>query len=83
METVMKEQGSGQNIDFQQTLLLSTKQYDDRVFLKTGFTDKEVRRAIHKHGIYNQRLAQHNREKSLGGENIQELFAKREAMKKA
>jgi len=51
------------------------------MYLKLGFTDKEVKRAIHKFGIYNQRLAKHNREKSLGGENVQELFARREAQK--
>ena len=28
-----------------------------------------------------KRLAKHNREKSLGGENVQELFARREAQK--
>mmetsp|Transcript_32862 Transcript_32862/g.50240 ORF Transcript_32862/g.50240 Transcript_32862/m.50240 type:complete len:82 (+) Transcript_32862:774-1019(+) len=30
--------------------------FDDRMYLKTGFTGKDLQRAIMKHGIYEERM---------------------------
>ena len=50
-------QGAGQgNFDLEQTVLLNKTMFEDKMYIKTGFSGKDLQRAIHVHGIYAERM---------------------------
>ena len=42
----------------EQTVLLNKTMFDDKMYLRTGLTGKDLARAIKKHGIYDTKIAQ-------------------------
>ena len=46
------------NFDFESTVLLNRTMFDDKMMIRTGFSGKDLQRAIIKHGIYDQRMKQ-------------------------
>jgi len=52
----MQSQNSNAKFDFEQTVLLNRTMFDDKMYLKTGYTGKDLQRAIMKHGIYDERM---------------------------
>ena len=49
-------QVDGQNYDLEQTVLLNKTMFDDKMYLKTGFTGKDLQRAVRKYGIYDRKM---------------------------
>lgn len=52
----MERAQDGGAFDFEQTVLLNRTMFDDKMYLKTGFSGKDLERAIHKFGIYAERM---------------------------
>mmetsp|Transcript_3746 Transcript_3746/g.6389 ORF Transcript_3746/g.6389 Transcript_3746/m.6389 type:complete len:118 (+) Transcript_3746:576-929(+) len=46
----------GQQFDLQQTMLLNKTMFDDMMYIKEGFTAKDLQRALVKYGIHEERL---------------------------
>ena len=42
--------------DFEQTILLNKVMFEDKMYLKTGYSGQDLERAIHKFGIYAERM---------------------------
>ena len=42
----------------EKTILLYRAQWDDKKYLETGFSGKDLQRAIMKHGIYAEKMKQ-------------------------
>jgi hypothetical protein len=42
--------------DLENTILLNKMMFEDRMYLKTNYTGKDLQRAIHKHGIYKEKM---------------------------
>ena len=49
-------QVDGQNYDLEQTVVLNKTMFDDKMYLKTGFTGKDLQRAVRKFGIYDRKM---------------------------
>ena len=50
------QQGTHQQIDLEKTILLYRAQWDDKNYIKTGITSKDLQRAIMRYGIYDQKM---------------------------
>ena len=50
------EGGEKPSFDEEQTIFINKSIYDDRMYIKTGFTGKDLQRAIVKHGLFDERL---------------------------
>ena len=48
--------GGAGAFDFEQTIFLNRTMFDDKMYLRYGFTAKDFQRAIVKYGIYDQRM---------------------------
>ena len=42
--------------DFEKTILLNKVMFEDKMYLRTGFSGRDLERAIHAHGIYDERM---------------------------
>ena len=49
-------QVDGQNYDLEQTVVLNKTMFDDKMYLKTGFSGKDLQRAVRKFGIYDRKM---------------------------
>ena len=49
-------QVDGANYDLEQTVVLNKTMFDDKMYLKTGFTGKDLQRAVRKFGIYDRKM---------------------------
>ena len=47
---------NGQNYDLEKTISLNEKMFGDRMYLKTKYTGKDLQRAVHKLGIYKEKM---------------------------
>ena len=56
--------------------MLNKFMFEDRMYLKTRFTGKDLQRAIHKHGIYKARMAEADRIKKEQEDRILEMISK-------
>lgn len=49
-------QQSDVKINLEQTIVMNRTMFDDRMFLKKGYTSQDLQRAIVKYGIYEERM---------------------------
>ena len=68
-------EGAG-NFDFDQTVILNRTMFDDKMYVKTGFTGKDLQRAIQKHGIYEERMREAEELESRQQQAMMEQFQK-------
>jgi len=54
LQSIQMQESSG--VDFDSTILLNRTMFDDKMFIKTGYSGQDLQRAIVKYGIYKQRM---------------------------
>ena len=57
-------------------MLLNKTMFDDKMYLRTGFTGKDLARAIKKHGIYDTKIAQAKKLEQERQDKLLEQFNK-------
>jgi len=82
----MMNKGGQDNFDFEQTILLNRTMFDDKMYMQTGFSGKDLQRAITKHGILAERMQEAKKLESKQQERLEEAYKKffdeKEAAKK-
>ena len=54
--TQLQQHVQDSGVDYEQSILMNRTMFDDKMYLNTGFTGKDLQRAIMQHGIYDERL---------------------------